>query len=265
MDCNDSRSLLDAYLDKELDRAEARELEAHLDGCAACRAELTRLDALRVALRDRALRYPAPAALRERIALTAARDTDHAHAVPEDYAAAPRAVRGRAPGWLALAAACVLAFGAGGMIVHNWSPRSGGDASALLAHDLFASHWRALVAASPVDVVSSDRHTVKPWFAGKIDYSPRVSDFAAEGFELTGGRLDYLNDRVVAALVYKRRLHVIDAYVWPTKAADSSPARRSRQGINGLEWTHDGMRYYLVSDIELNELAELARLMRSRG
>ena len=134
-----------------------------------------------------------------------------------------------------------------------------------LMQQVAASHARALVANHLVDVVSSDQHTVKPWFAGKIDYSPRVSDFAAEGFELTGGRLDYLNDRVVAALVYKRRLHVIDAYVWPTKAADSSPARRSRQGINGLEWTHDGMRYYLVSDIELNELAELARLMRSRG
>ena len=136
-----------------------------------------------------------------------------------------------------------------------------------LMQQVVSSHTRALVANHLIDVVSSDQHTVKPWFAGKIDYSPRVGNFAAEGFELVGGRLDYVNDRIVAALVYKRRLHMIDAYVWPTKDANASVSKRSRQGINAIEWTDDGMRYYLVSDIEFNELNELGRLMRvpSRG
>lgn len=132
----------------------------------------------------------------------------------------------------------------------------------ILMQQVTSSHTRALVANHLIDVESSDRHTVKPWFAGKIDYSPRVSDYATEGFALAGGRLDYVNDRIVAALVYKRRLHVIDAYVWPTKDANTSVSKRSRQGINAIEWTDGGMRYYLVSDIEFNELNELARLMR---
>ena len=127
-----------------------------------------------------------------------------------------------------------------------------------------SSHTRALVANHLIDVPSSDQHTVKPWFAGKIDYSPKVRNYATEGFELAGGRLDYVNDRVVAALVYKRRLHVIDAYVWPTPKANSSSERRTHQGINTLEWIDDGMQYYLVSDIEFAELDELARLMRAR-
>lgn len=131
-----------------------------------------------------------------------------------------------------------------------------------LMQQVAASHTRALVANHLIDVVSTDQHTVKPWFAGRIDYSPRVSNYAAEGFELAGGRLDYVNDRVVAALVYKRRLHVIDAYAWPTRDANTSISRRSRQGINAIEWIDDGMRYYLVSDIDFSELNELARLMR---
>lgn len=132
-----------------------------------------------------------------------------------------------------------------------------------LMQQVASSHNRALVANHLIDVVSSDQHTVKPWFAGKIDYSPRVTNFATEGFELAGGRLDYVNDRVVAALVYKRRLHVIDAYVWPTRNANSSISKRSHQGINAIEWNDDGMRYYLVSDIDFSELNELARLMRT--
>lgn len=128
-----------------------------------------------------------------------------------------------------------------------------------------SSHTRALVGNHLIDVPSSDQHTVKPWFAGKIDYSPRVRDYGADGFELAGGRLDYVNDRVVAALVYKRRLHVIDAYVWPTQKANSSIGKRSHQGINAVEWIDDGMQYYLVSDIDFVELDALARLIRAHG
>ena len=131
-----------------------------------------------------------------------------------------------------------------------------------LMQQVTSSHTRALMAHHLTDVVSSDQHTVKPWFAGKIDYSPRVRDYATEGFELAGGRLDYVNDRVVAALVYKRRLHVIDVYSWPTVESNSSVSKRTRHGINLVEWIDGGMKYCAVSDIEFGELNELARLMR---
>lgn len=132
-----------------------------------------------------------------------------------------------------------------------------------LMQQVASSHTRALMANHLTDVVSSDQHTVKPWFAGKIDFSPRVRDFATEGFELAGGRLDYVNDRVVAALVYKRRLHVIDVYSWPTAESNSAVSKRTRHGINLVEWIDGGIKYCAVSDIESGELNELARLMRN--
>lgn len=162
--------------------------------------------------------------------------------------------------WRALAAA-VASGAAATLLVTHFLARPAGDGNLML--QVAASHTRAMLANHLTDVASSDQHTVKPWFATKIDYSPRVSDFAKEGFELTGGRVDYVNDRVVAALVYKRRLHVIDAFVWPTHEADSPVRRQSHQGINMLEWTEGGMKNCLVSDIEFNELSELARLMRA--
>jgi anti-sigma factor RsiW len=132
-----------------------------------------------------------------------------------------------------------------------------------MLQQLTSSHVRALVVNHSIDVVSSDRHTVKPWFAGKLDYSPKVRDYVTDGFELAGGRLDYVNDRVVAALVYKRRLHSIDVYTWPTTEANSAVEIQARKGINLAEWADGGMKYYAVSDIDRAELAELARLMRT--
>jgi anti-sigma factor RsiW len=132
-----------------------------------------------------------------------------------------------------------------------------------ILQQLTSSHTRALVSNHLIDVVSSDRHTVKPWFAGKLDYSPQVRDYATDGFELTGARLDYVNDRVVAALVYKRRLHVIDVFSWPTTETNSTVSKQSRRGINVAEWIDGGMKYYAVSDISPADLDELARLMRT--
>ncbi len=130
-----------------------------------------------------------------------------------------------------------------------------------LAEQAASSHIRALLGNHEIDVVSSDQHTVKPWFAGKLDYSPRVTDFAAQGFPLEGGRLDYLDGRVVAALAYRRHLHHIDAFTWPTADADTAPVQRSYRGINVSEWNDHGMRFLLVSDLEHGELAELRRLI----
>jgi anti-sigma factor RsiW len=111
------------------------------------------------------------------------------------------------------------------------------------------------------DVPSTDQHTVKPWFSGKLDYSPPVRDLAARGFTLTGGRLDYLNGRTVAALVYQRRQHTINLFVWPVEARDRNPAVSSRQGFHLVTWRKGGMEYWAISDLNEAELLEFARAL----
>lgn len=263
MDCRIAKNLLEAYLDGELDRAEARALEAHVDACADCRVELDRLDALRRALRDGSLRHAAPAALRERIAVAARGAGVDAAAVQAGSSAAPRArLRARAP-WLNLAAACVLAFAAGAVSLGAWNAahEDRQRAAALLAHDLFASHWRALAAASPFDVASSDRHTVKPWFAGKVAQSPTVRDFADAGFPLVGGRVDYVGRERVPVLVYRHGQHVIDVYVLAD--ANAVVANEHERGYTIATATLGGQRAAIVSDADPQELAKFAALIAS--
>lgn len=168
--------------------------------------------------------------------------------------------------WRALSTAAVCGVALTMVGTHYLTVNSGSDALAqqMLMQQLSASHIRAMVTGHLIDVVSSDQHTVKPWFAGKLDYSPPVNTFVADGFELTGGRLDYLNDRLVAALVYKRRLHTIDAYAWPANETNPTITRHTRNGINIVEWTSESMRYGLVSDIEFGELMALAKLMQNQ-
>ena len=240
MDCKTTLGSLESYLDNELERDDARELEAHLDACADCRAELNRLDDLRRVLRDPALRFTAPAELRERIAASAL------------------VARAR-PAWWRLAAACVLAFAGGIATVHLFNPTGGANADAQLARDLFASHWRALAAASPVDVVSSDRHTVKPWFAGKVADAPNVQDFADQGFALVGGRVDYAGHARIPVLVYRHGQHVIDVFVLSQPVA---PAQA--QGYNVLPVTLGGRPAAIVSDMDAREARALEQLLTSK-
>jgi anti-sigma factor RsiW len=261
MECNRAVTLLEAYLDKELDRAEARELEDHVDGCADCRAALTKLDGLRVALRDRSLRHAAPAALRERIA-AAAGSVD---APVSPAAAPPRRHRAAAPAWWRMAAAFVLTFAAGGAFVHLWNSGKADDESALIARDLFASHWRALAAASPVDVVSSDRHTVKPWFAGKVAQAPLVQDFADQGFPLVGGRIDYVGTQRVPVLVYRHGQHLIDVFVLPQGAGSAEVRPAARLGYSLDPLILGAQPAAVVSDMDQQELAKFAKLIAERG
>jgi len=259
MDCKTALALLEPYLDNELDRADARELEAHVDTCADCAAALARLGDLRQSLRDQTLRHTAPAELRERIRAA------EAGAIPSGAVSPPRTASRRAmPQWSRLAAACVLAFGAGGVSVHLWnSGQSGAAADAQLTRDLFASHWRALAAASPVDVVSSDRHTVKPWFAGKVAESPLVRDFAEQGFALVGGRLDYIGNERVAVLVYRHGQHVIDVFVAP-RAASAPPVEATEQQGYALTPVRLGNQTALiVSDMDREERSRFAQLVSS--
>jgi anti-sigma factor (TIGR02949 family) len=243
MDCDIARAQLEAYLDNELARADARELEAHVDGCAACSAALGRLDDLRRALREPSLRHTAPPGLRERIAASAA-------------AADRSQLHGRH--WLRMAAAWLLAFGAGGASVYLWNTQH--DSRAQLAHDAFAGHWRALAAASPVDVVSSDRHTVKPWFAGKIAQAPAVQDFADQGFPLVGGRLDYLGDARVPALVYRHGQHLIDVFLLPA-ATIVQPVRQHGYALEPV--LLGGQPAVVVSDMDAQEMQRFTELLKN--
>ncbi len=259
MDCKTAIALLEPYLDNELERAEARELEAHVDTCTQCAAALARLGDLRQSLRDQALRHTAPVELRERIRAAAA------GATPSGTASPPRRARRWAmPQWSRLAAACVLAFGAGGISVHLWnSGQSPAAVQTQLARDLFASHWRALAAAAPVDVVSSDRHTVKPWFAGKVAESPLVRDFAEQGFALVGGRLDYIGDERVAVLVYRHGQHLIDLFVAP-RAGSALMAETAEQRGYALTPVRLGDQpAVIVSDMDHEERSRFAQLVAS--
>lgn len=245
MDCKTAQNLLEAYLDNELDRTTARELEAHADTCADCSAALGQLDELRRALREQNLRYRAPESLRKRI---------RASAMP---APAPRAHP--TPVSMRLAAACVLAFGAGATSVYLWNSAAAPQAD--VTHDLFASHWRALAAASPIDVISSDRHTVKPWFAGKVAQAPLVRDFADQGFALAGGRVDYVGDTRVPVLVYKHGQHLIDVFVLP--AQTRLPAVAQREGYALSATMLGDQPAAIVSDMDAAERARFADLLRS--
>jgi anti-sigma factor RsiW len=256
MDCKTALALLEPYLDNELDRADARELEAHVDACAECAGALTRLGDLRQSLRDPALHYTAPAGLRERIRASAS------GAVPPSAARPLRSVGNRAmPQWSRLAAACVLAFGAGGVSVHLWnSGQERANAQTQVARDLFASHWRALASASPVDVVSSDRHTVKPWFAGRVAESPLVRDFAEQGFALAGGRLDYVGDQRVAVLVYRHGQHVIDVFVAP-RAGSVEAAEQQGYALTPVRLGDQPA--VIVSDMDREERSRFAQIVGS--
>ena len=232
MNCGEAKDLLGAYFDEELDLVNSVAIERHLGECAACSAALERQQVLRQAIRSQAPYYAAPPELRSRL----------------------RAVRGArrinlAPQW-ALAAAVVLAVAAVWTVATPSHPA--------LEDEVVSAHVRSLLADHLMDVPSTDRHTVKPWFAGKLNFAPEVVDHSAEGFTLEGGRLDYLNDRPVAALIYKCRLHTINVFTWPAEG-EMAVRMDSRQGFNVGHWKHAGMEWWVVSDLSGAELKELAK------
>jgi anti-sigma factor RsiW len=248
MKCEAARPLLEGYLDGELERTAVDEIEAHLAGCAACRAELAALESLRGALRALP-RERAPADLRARLA-----------AIGE--LPAMDSTRAATPGsWWKLAAAVVLGIAIGaGVMRWNLADRGGPVGGALFTRDLLASHLRALAANSPVDVISEDRHTVKPWFAGKIGESPPVVDPKSAEFPLLGGRIDYVGDRRTAVIVYGHRKHVIDVYIAP--GADAADARSLQlQGFSVTPCRLSGQSAWIIADVDADSLREFSGLL----
>lgn len=245
------RNLLHAYLDDELDLVRSMELEDHLAECGDCANEVASYRALRDSVVTAELRYTAPPEFRSRV-LNEIQKID----CPEPIVDPTRARRFALwPAW-AIAAACLL-IAATTLLL---DARRGRENA--LTHEIVNDHVRSLMANHLTDVLTSDQHTVKPWFTGKLDFSPQVRDFSADGFELVGGRLEYLGGHSAAAIVYQRRKHVINVFTWPEQGSDESPRPLAQQGFNVIQWRQSGMFYCAVSDLNRQELEELAGLLR---
>lgn len=244
--------MIGAYLDQELDPASRREVAAHLASCAACTALADEVQGIgrQVAALGRE-RAPGQLviAVRDRLADAAASQPRR----PIRFAAVEGTPLRR---WLGRAAALLLACGLASAATVLLVSRM--DSTAMLERDVVAAHVRSLLQESPTQIASSETHTVKPWFAGRLDFAPGVRDLASEGFPLAGARLDYIGDRRVAALVYRRRLHVVNVFVWPTAdAADSAPRELVHRGYNLLSWSKGGIAYWAISDLNMGELRQL--------
>jgi mycothiol system anti-sigma-R factor len=249
--CDYQRTELHGYIDGELDATRSAEFERHLESCRECANSLASEESLRSSLQHSGLYEHAPVSLRKKIRA-------------DLHAANSSAATARIPvwRWLAVAASILLLAGVAWYV---W-PRSGNVAGVapppFTAAEMIDAHIRSLQPGHLTDVASTDQHTVKPWFTGKLDYAPPVRDFADEGFPLVGGRLDVLAGRNVAAIVYARRKHVINVFVLPTKEADTPIHPPGlRQGYQWLHWRRQGMEYCAVSDVSLSDLNELAQLI----
>ena len=253
MNCPRTQELIHGYVDGELDLARNMEVEQHMEECQACVRVFRNQTTLKSALKAGSLYHDAPDRLKKRIQSSLRKE-------------AKSEVRSRAFGWgwaaigASLALILLIALGVWNFV--PWSRVPGGDE--LLAQEIVTDHVRSLqLPGHLVDVLSSDQHTVKPWFDGKVDFAPSVKDFADQNFRLYGGRLEYLNNRSVAALVYQRRLHYINLYVWPSgQAGSTAEATTQRQGYNLIHWTNSGMNYWAISDLNSVELHEFARLIQ---
>jgi anti-sigma factor (TIGR02949 family) len=242
MDCATCEAMVDVYLDGEMTAAESAQFERALESCPECRRRLDEARETQRLLRDLPVE-PAPDLLRARIEreLRAA-------------AGGSRPVARRPARWMAMAASLVVAIGFG-WLGGTLSSQSGRDTD-----ELVAGYLRVASSEHAVDVVSSDRHTVKPWFAGRIDYSPPVHDLAADGFPLLGGRLDVYDGRKVAVLVYGHNKHKVALTLWPAASGNGTPADVTlHDGFSMARWRHGGFELRAVSDIEEGEMASFVK------
>lgn len=250
MNCTDSRSRLHAYLDQELDVAGVLAIERHLASCAACRAIFEQQSALQSGIRRHAEYHAASAALADRIRAQVARGDAPARK------AAPRPWWPQLRQWFALGAAVAATA------ILSWTAAiqyASLDGEQNLAEQVIAGHARAVLTSRLADVASSDQHTVKPWLSSKLDFSPAVVDLTGIGFPLIGGRLDYVDKRPVATLVYRHRQHFIDLFVWPDeKSPPGAMHSLSKQGYNVLHWNAAGMAYWAISDLNADEMKTFA-------
>lgn len=248
MNCAEAKQALGQSQDGELDRGRSRALREHLAECSDCAALGEQLAHVRSAVREGATYFIAPTELRRLVADRAATSS-----------VAPLRRRIQLPWWGfagSIAAAAALSVA----VTMGLALPQGTDA---MASEVMTNHVRSLMVDHAADVASSDQHTVKPWFAGKLDFSPPVHDLSSDGFALIGGRLDYLGGRTVAALVYQRRQHHINLFVWPAASNAKDERTLTKNGFNMIAWSQDGMRMWAVSDLNAKELDTFAHLLQS--
>jgi anti-sigma factor RsiW len=244
IECKSALPLIEPYLDGELDASQMAEIRVHLNGCPNCTAAHQRLSDLSANLRT--LRYPVPGHLQDRIV----------SAVRSAAQTQPPARFPQAKAW-AIAASTLLAISLGSNITLLRFHKPSQDN---VAQQIVSSHIRSLIGAHLLDIPSTDQHNVKPWFNGKLDYAPEVKDLAAAGFPLIGGRVDYIDHRPVAVMVYKRAQHVINLFAWPSNSPLAAP--ETSNGFNLVIWNKGGITYCAISDLNKAELNQFATLYR---
>jgi anti-sigma factor RsiW len=246
MTCNEAEVLIHALLDGELDAGHAREVETHLAGCAKCSTKLRSFRDMRQAMTAAKLDYQAPASLRaslDRIFPRADAGKPNRRALLKGFAAGG-------------AISAIAASGLFMMVMRADDDRH-------ILGEMVSAHVRSLQAEHLTDVQSNDQHTVKPWFNGRIDVAPPVIDLTPQGFTLLGGRLDYINGRPAAAIVYRRRVHVINLFVTQGPDTDRAARMETVQGFNMWLWREQGLNFSAVSDINADELQEFGEKFRT--
>jgi anti-sigma factor RsiW len=272
MNCEEAIKLMDGYLDGELDPITSQAIEQHLRDCGKCEQAYKTHGSLIRAIGNATPYFKAPGALRERIQ-SSLRGEIVEQSMRNGVRGSQVLFRRRQPelrtilwgtpwNWLGLAAAIIFAA----IIALNLVPRlQRPGADQFLATQLIASHVRSLMANHLTDVASSDQHTVKPWLDAKLDFAPAVVDLSSQGFPLVGGRLDYLDNRPVAALIYQRRKHFINLFVWPAESnASRATKAMSRQGYQLLHWVDSDFNYWAVSDVNANDLETFKQLFEKQ-
>jgi anti-sigma factor RsiW len=250
MTCEET--LLHALVDSELDAGHAREVEGHVASCGRCAAQLRDYRGMHEAMSSApGARYQAPESLRRRIEA----------ALPTAIGRQPRAIaagrrsllKGFAMGsaMSTALAACLVLF-----VVHTQEDQR-------IVGDVVSAHLRSLQGDHLIDVQSTDQHTVKPWFNGRLDVAPPVIDLTSQGFRLIGGRLDYIDGRPVAAIVYKRRLHVINLFVSQSAGSESGATMEKLQGFTVWSWAWSDLNFRAVSDINPEELQEFGDKLKA--
>jgi len=249
--CPERELLLHGLADGELDAANALAVEEHLRGCGTCAATYSEIIRQKGLLKNGGLRFDASPALRDRMRAAIAAEGDEQTVQVEPLFKSVRGGRTSPRSWFPQAG---IAFSAAALAASLLIFVSSQNPAQSLDDELVAGHVRSLLASHLTDVVSSDQHTVKPWFLGKLDFAPPVVDLSKKDFPLIGGRLDYIGGRVVAAIVYKRHGHIINLFVWPAGKQQAVP--ETAEGYHLLSWTRGGFSYAAISDLNPEELRD---------